>query len=74
MLEYFREAPATQHWLECFRKVVVKVNDDQFEKAKSYSKEYIAFSDEDYGQEEMVLAFKPDNEWPDFFKSLSLYK
>lgn len=74
MLEHFREDPATQNWLECFRKVVVQVTDEQFEKSKQYSKDFISYVEDDYGKDELVLAFKPDHEWPGFFKSLPLYK
>ena len=74
-LEKWRDHPDTQEWLPNFRKVVVKVTDKQFEKAKTYNKECIAYTDEDdYGPEEMVLIFRPSRQWNEFFKSLPLYK
>ena len=66
-------------WLETsFKKVTCKVTDAQFEKAKTYSDGIIITENallNSAGQEtEIAIGFKPRKEWPEFFKSLKLYK
>ena len=68
----FKEHPDTREWLSCFRKVVVKVSDKELDEAKNYD-DFVVYSDEDYGSDELVLAFRPRREWPKFFRRLKLY-
>ena len=69
-----QDKPIVQDWAtNSFRKVSCKVSDKQFEKAKTYG-DYELITEEHLEQPETVLVFLPRYEWPEFFKSLSLYK
>lgn len=75
MLEEFRSEPDTQLWLQDFRKVLVRVSDRDFEKAKLRGLDFISFTDDDFDpNQEMVLAFRPQRHWPSFFRGLKLYE
>lgn len=63
-----------------FKKVVCLVTDDQFEQAKKQEKayneelDYIVLTESVLDHQEISLVFKPREEWPKFFKFLSLWK
>ena len=62
---------------ESFRKVVCRVTDAEFEKAKTYGKEgvdYRVMTESALDNDAVSLVFRPREEWPDFFKSLKLYR
>jgi len=61
---------------QSFRKVCCKVNEQQFEKAKTYfpPEEWFAVTESHFEGAEIILVFKPRTEWPEFFKSLKLYR
>lgn len=70
----FQDHPDTQDWLrDSFRKVVCKVNEREFEKAKEYEDHQIMTESALEGQE-VAIVFRPREEWPKFFKFLRLYR
>lgn len=75
----FKGVTPTQSWVtNSFRKVVCKVSQTEFDKAKTYFKEGSEFRIMNEcglpGNPEVALVFAPREEWPPFFKSLKLYK
>jgi len=62
-------------WKGLIRKVTCKVDEKTFEAAKKYE-DWFAVTEATLDGEETVLVFKPryEEEWPKFFKFLSLYK
>lgn len=76
---HYSDSEDMKEWLETsFKKVTCKVTDEQFKKAKTYEDGVIitenALIDDNGKETEVALGFKPRNEWPEFFKSLKLYK
>jgi len=65
--------PIMQEWLEKFNKVTCKVTDKEFAKAKTYQ-DWFVVSEDKLNDEEILLFFKPREEWPRFFSFLKLYK
>jgi hypothetical protein len=67
----------TEDWVHnSFRKVVVKVTDVEFEKAKTYGaagKDFRVMTESGLGGMEVAIVFRPRDEWPGFFRSLRLY-
>ena len=64
---------------QSFRKVVCRVSDEEFEKAKSYGIEGIDYkvmteSALDGGAVSLVWRPREPEDWPPFFKSLKLYR
>ena len=61
---------------ESFRKVLCKVSDEQFEKAKTYfpEDEFQVMTECAIDNQELTIVFKPREEWPKFFKFLTLLK
>jgi len=70
--------PLMEEWVKTsFRKVVCKVSDEEFEKAKTYGesgKDYRVMTESAFDNAEVSLVFCPREEWPPFFKSLKLYR
>lgn len=60
-------------WDGPIRKVTCKVSEEQFEKAKEYN-DWFVVTEMAFNSQEVVLVFKPREEWPKFFKFLTLYK
>jgi len=78
-LSCYLRTPEFRHWwdlyMQSFRKVVCKVTDKEFEKAKTYIDcHYIIVTESGLNDMETALVFVPRGEWPEFFKSLKLYK
>ena len=73
----FIDDPDMIKWnIESFRKVVCKVNDKQFEKAKEYGN-YVIVTESGLGGIEVAIVFCPGVETKEginFFKSLPLWK
>lgn len=72
--DYFDMA---EYVVESFRKVVCKVSNKEFEKAMTYGEEnvdYRVMTEMALGGGAIALVFRPRKEWPNFFKSLKLYK
>ena len=66
-----------ENWAnESFRKVLCKVTDKQFEKAKTYfpEDEFQVMTECAIDDEELTIVFKPRKDWPGFFRSLKLLK
>jgi peptidyl-tRNA hydrolase len=70
----FRETAEVERWLSGpFKKAVCRVNDLQFERAKSVP-DSVVITESALGGQEVALAFKPRNEWPKEFQSFPLYR
>ena len=64
----------TDRWQrESFRKVICKVNDKEFEKAKEYPHHRV-MTESGLDDQEVAIVFAPREEWPKFFKFLRLYR
>src|SRR5947209_401347 len=70
----FRDAPEVAAWLAGpFYKVVCKVTDDEFERAKAV-KDHVVLTESALGGQEVAIAFRPREEWPKAFKFPKLYR
>ena len=56
-----------------FKKVVCKVDDEQFEAAKAYPRHQL-ITESSMNGAEIAIAFVPRKEWPEFFQKLKLYR
>jgi len=68
-----------EDWLNTsFRKVICKVSEEQFDQAmKDFGpckESYLLMIESAINNENMCLVFRPREEWPTFFKYLSLWK
>lgn len=69
----WKDDPIVKEWLNnSFRKVTCKVNDKEFEKAKTFN-DYEIITELAFNGAEVGLVFKPRYEWPKFFKYLKLF-
>ena len=63
-----------QEWVSgTFYKVICKVNDKEFEKAKTFE-DHVVLTESALDNQEVAIAFKPRKEWPKAFKFYRLYK
>ena len=70
----FQDKQEIAEWLSGpFYKVVVKVNDREFEKAKQYD-DHVVLSESALDNQEVAIAFKPRKEWPKPFGFYRLYR
>ena len=70
----FKDTPEVTEWLAGpFRKVICRVNDDEFETAKK-CEDNVILTESALDQQEVAIAFRPREEWPKSFKFLRLYK
>ena len=70
----FKEDPDMQTWVsETFYKVVCKVNDKEFQKAKTFE-DHVVLTESALDHTEVAIAFKPREEWPKPFRFYKLYK
>jgi peptidyl-tRNA hydrolase len=70
----FRDSPEVAEWLAGpFYKVVCRVNDTEFETAKSFE-DRIVLTESSLGNSEVAIAFRPREEWPKAFRFYRLYK
>jgi len=70
----FNSCRAMELWvLGCFDKVICKVDNEEFERAKEHE-DYVVLTESALDNQEVALAFCPREEWPKFFKFLRLYK
>jgi hypothetical protein len=70
----FKDEPHVQQWLSGpFFKVVCKVNQQEFERAKSVE-DHVVITESALGNQEVAIAFAPRQEWPKMFRFLSLYR
>ncbi len=69
----FSKGDDYKYWLEeSFRKVVCKVSQKEFLKAKKEERN-IVVTESALDGEEVALVFEPRREWPDYFKRFQLY-
>jgi hypothetical protein len=70
----FKDTPEVTEWLAGpFRKVVCKVTDDEFEKAKTVD-DNIVMTESALDNQEVAIAFKPRPDWPKVFQFYRLYR
>ena len=70
----FKEDPNMQTWVSgTFYKVVCKVNDKEFQKAKTFE-DHVVLTESALDHTEVAIAFKPREEWPKPFRFYKLYK
>ena len=70
----FKNSSEVTAWLSGpFYKVVCKVTDEEFEKAKTIE-DHVVLTESGLGGQEVAIAFKPREEWHKSFKFLRLYK
>ncbi|OWK41713.1 hypothetical protein FRUB_03791 [Fimbriiglobus ruber] len=70
----FRDAPEVAEWLAGpFYKVVCRVTDAEFERAKECP-DHVVLTESALGGVEVAAAFRPRAEWPKAFAFYRLYK
>ena len=70
----FKDAQEVQEWLSGkFYKVVCRVNDKEFEQAKTIA-DSVVLAESALDNREIAIAFKPREEWSKFFKFIKLWK
>lgn len=70
----FKDTPEVAGWLSGpFYKVVCKVTDEEFDKAKAVE-DHVVLTESALDGQEVALAFKPREEWPKMFRFLRLFR
>jgi peptidyl-tRNA hydrolase len=70
----FQESDDHKEWLSTsFKKVVCKVSDAEFEKAKQHS-DFVVITESTLDHQELALGFKPRAVWPKAFNFYRLYR
>ncbi|MBN2561002.1 MAG: hypothetical protein JXQ75_08740 [Phycisphaerae bacterium] len=70
----FKDSAEVAEWLSGpFYKVVCKVSDEEFEKAKEVP-DHVVLTESALDGREVAIAFKPRAEWPRMFKYFRLYR
>ncbi len=70
----FKDTKETNIWLSGpFYKVICKVSDEEFEKAKMVE-DNLVITESALGNQEVAIAFRPREEWPKSFKYYRIYK
>jgi peptidyl-tRNA hydrolase len=70
----FKDTSDMNLWLSGpFYKVVCRVNDQEFEKAKEFE-DHVLLTESALEGREVAIAFRPREEWPQAFKFYKLYK
>ena len=70
----FKDTPEIEQWLSGpFYKTIYKVNDTEFETAKSFD-DCVVITESALDGQEVAIAFKPREEWPKPFRFYSLYR
>lgn len=70
----FEEDADMQEWITgTFYKVVCKVNEKEFQKAKSFE-DCVVLTESALEHQEVAIAFKPRKEWPKPFQFYRLYR
>jgi peptidyl-tRNA hydrolase len=70
----FQHTTEVTTWLTGpFYKVVCKVNDKEFETAKTFS-DHVVLTESALDHQEVAIAFKPRDEWPKPFRFYKLYR
>lgn len=71
----FAETQEIKDWLNPgpFYKVICKVNDKEFERAKTFD-DHVVLTESALDNREVAIAFKPRLEWPKPFRFYKLYR
>ena len=70
----FSDDGSVAEWLSgSFKKVVCKVSQEEFERAKQFS-DHVVITESSLGDAEVALAFKPRKEWPKAFYYYRLFR
>ena len=70
----FSDTPEVGQWLSGpFYKVVCRVTDPEFEKAKTVD-DHVVLTESALEGHEVAIAFKPREEWPKMFRYLKLFR
>lgn len=70
----FRDTPEVAAWLSGpFHKVVCRVSDEEFEKAKAFD-DGVVLTESALAGQEVAIAFRPREEWPKAFKFYRLFR
>lgn len=70
----FQDSDTMKTWVEgTFYKVICKVNDKEFDKAKTFE-DHVVLTESALDNKEVAIAFKPREEWPKAFRFYRLYK
>jgi hypothetical protein len=70
----FHDTPEVSAWLSGpFYKVVCRVSDEEFERAKA-TEDHVVLTESALGGQEVAIAFKPREDWPKAFKFYKLYR
>ena len=70
----FQDRKAVQEWLSgSFKKAICKVNEKEFERAKTFE-DLVVLTESALDNQEVAIAFCPRVEWPKPFKFYKLYR
>lgn len=70
----FKDDPEVVEWVSgTFYKVICRVNEQEFEKAKAFA-DHVVLTESALDNQEVALAFKPRAEWPKAFRFYRLYR
>jgi peptidyl-tRNA hydrolase len=70
----FEDSPEVAEWLSGpFYKVICKVGDKEFEKAKETA-DHVILTESALGDQEVAISFKPREEWPKHFRFYQLWR
>jgi peptidyl-tRNA hydrolase len=70
----FQDSPEVRSWIDGpFYKVVCRVSDDEFERAKQVE-DHVVLTESALGGAEVALGFRPREGWPKAFKYLRLFR
>ena len=70
----FAATPEIEEWLSGpFHKVVCRVNEEEFERAKLVG-DHVVITESALDGAEVAIAFKPRDQWPKSFKFYCLYQ
>ncbi len=70
----FAETQEVIQWLSgSFKKVICKVSEDEFDRAKQHG-DYVVITESALDGQEVAIAFCPRDEWPKSFNFYRLYR
>ena len=70
----YQDSPEVKEWLSGpFSKVVCKVNEAEFERAKS-EPDHVVITESALDNGEVAVAFKPREDWPKAFRYFRMYR
>src|SRR4051812_4028657 len=70
----FKDTPEVAEWLAGpFAKVVCRLSDEEFERAKAFE-DHVLLTESALNGREVALAFKPRADWPEAFRFYRLFR